>query len=304
MYIEALNALCHVEVAQGLVDEVAVNEVVDLVHEGDDGDDGNMAGQVGEENEGGGDAGDGNMKGQFGGEHAGGGGDEGGGDEGGGDEGAGEDFVHEGDGSMGGQVGEENEGGGDQGGGDAGDEVEEETLESLGEIHGPLAISHFPKASVIISNYMKKDESDVVSIHPWRSDLFDPNNTVRYPIPENYDRITTGRREAVSLAYRIGKMYAILKSGEIVMSPDNDIQVCLDAQNKARGRSITVAAWLDLVFKTIIRVKAAQDRRKASIGTKRKYKRKHKGEHKRKNKRKAKDCFNIEDASDEETEEE
>lgn len=343
VYIEALNTLCklddHVEEeVQHEVEAVAgphepvVNEVgEDLVvgnanenqgHDGNPGDPGDQGDQGGQEVGGGQDLvheGDGNglhqavegdEGGNEGGNHAGAGEDVGGNQVGSGDNGG-----NPGDAEI--EVGGHGDGGVDKGeGGDASasstssasDQVEEETLESLSENHGPLANTHMPTSSVLI-----KGSLNIASLHPWRLDLFDPNNTVRFSIPEKYHRIVSRRREVVSKNYRSGRMYAILHDGRIAMSPDKDIKVFLDAQIEKRGRSITVAAWLEFVKASVIRQKELQIAR----GTKRKYKctvsagksakETAKGTAKETAKATATETrnpFNMEDLSDDDTEEE
>ena len=196
-----------------------------------------------------------------------------------------------------------------------GDQVE--TLESLSDNHGPLANAHMPTSMVLISG-----SSNVRSLHPWRLDLFDPNNTARLSIPKNYKRIVKRRRNTVTRNYRAGRMYAILHDGRVAMSPDEDIQDFLDAQNEKRGRTITVQAWLDLVKGSIIRHKAMQMLKSVSsksykaqcaisCGTKRKYNRTvSEGKSAKRTAKRAQrprnhsDIFNIDNLSDEETEKE
>ena len=194
----------------------------------------------------------------------------------------------------------------------------QETLESLSEDHGPLANAHMPTSSVLIKG-SKKTSSEVTSLHPWRLDLFDPKNTVRFSVSDDdYQRIVSRRRNVVSRNYRSGRMYAILEDGQIAMSPNEDIKVFLDAQNRERGSSTTVAEWLDLVKASVVRYKALQEFKasKASCGTKRKHERTilrgksaktAKAAANETAKRTAKGTtnpFDIDDASDGETEEE
>ena len=59
--------------------------------------------------------------------------------------------------------------------------------------------------------------ANVRSLHPWRLDLFGPNNTARLSIPKNYKRIVKRRRNTVTRNYRAGRMYAILHDGRVAM---------------------------------------------------------------------------------------
>lgn len=206
---------------------------------------------------------------------------------------------------QGGQDGQEEEVLGDIGnqGGQQGGQQEgadggwAETWKSLSLNKAPLAQNTMPRAGFDIQN----PSSMVQRFSPWTEEVWESDNLVNFSMTSAVlQGIPTRRRTCIQRNYNAGKMFAVLRNGKKAMAPSQQIQSYVDDFTRARGSKIVLEKYMVFLKKAVTikdkKTKEAVWKKRTPYGTGKYVKVGGNG------KRKLANVFDIDDASDTDTE--
>ena len=178
-----------------------------------------------------------------------------------------------------------------------------ETWKSLSLNAAPLAQNHMPRVGVSV----KSSKSVVQRISPWTKDVWESDELVNFSITNAMlHGIPKRRRNCVLSNYNAGKMFVVLRNGQMAMAPCHEIQRYVDEFTRARGSRITLEKYMVFLKRAIIikdeRTKKNAPKKRKPYGTGKYAKAQGRGvKEELTRKRKCGSVFDFDDASDTDT---